>query len=194
MDLASVIVLLALFLIAGYMGSEQMKNLLSPRNQRRTRSDDAVDEAFQTEAERNAPPPEGLPPRSIAICGSGEIPRLARLVPDSWRWFLPGSAKAGHPLCEADGQCRLVIGILFESLSREELCPESLCRAVARLDGAAHEAKLVRAEKGEEEEWPAAVVVVPFSERLSMVVYLSGLVVYLNRAGFLRFAAAQASR
>ena len=159
MDLATVIVLLALFLIAGYMGSEQMKNLLSPRNHRRTRSDDAVDEAFQTEAEWNAPPPEGLPPRSIAICGSGEIPRLARLVPDSWRWFLPGSAKAGHPLCEADGQCRLVIGILFESLSREELCPESLCRAVARLDGAEHEAKLVRVEKGEEEEWPAAVMV-----------------------------------
>ena len=159
MDLATVIVLLALFLIAGYMGSEQMKNLLSPRNHRRTRSDDAVDEAFQTEAEWNAPPPEGLPPRSIAICGSGEIPRLARLVPDSWRWFLPGSAKAGHPLCEADGQCRLVIGILFESLSREELCPESLCRAVARLDGAEYEAKLVRVEKGEEEEWPAAVMV-----------------------------------
>ena len=161
MDLATVIVLLALFLIAGYMGSEQMKNLLSPRNHRRTRSDDAVDEAFQTEAERNAPPPEGLPPRSIAICGSGEIPRLARLVPDSWRWFLPGSAKAGHPLCEADGQCRLVIGILFESLSREALCPESLCRAVARLDGAEYEAKLVRVEKGEEEEeeWPAAVMV-----------------------------------
>ena len=43
MDLATVIVLLALFLIAGYMGSEQMKNLLSPRNHRRTRSDDAVD-------------------------------------------------------------------------------------------------------------------------------------------------------
>ena len=159
MDLATVIVLLALFLIAGYMGSEQMKNLLSPRNHRRTRSDDAVDEAFQTEAEWNAPPPEGLPPRSIAICGSGEIPRLARLVPDSWRWFLPGSAKAGHPLCEADGQCRLVIGILFESLSREALCPESLCRAVARLDGAEYEAKLVRVEKGEEEEWPAAVMV-----------------------------------
>ena len=161
MDLATVIVLLALFLIAGYMGSEQMKNLLSPRNHRRTRSDDAVDEAFQTEAERNAPPPEGLPPRSIAICGSGEIPRLARLVPDSWRWFLPGSAKAGHPLCEADGQCRLVIGILFESLSREALCPENLCRAVARLDGAEYEAKLVRVEKGEEEEeeWPAAVMV-----------------------------------
>ena len=159
MDLATVIVLLALFLIAGYMGSEQMKNLLSPRNHRRTRSDDAVDEAFQTEAEWNAPPPEGLPPRNIAICGSGEIPRLARLVPDSWRWFLPGSAKAGHPLCEADGQCRLVIGILFESLSREELCPESLCRAVARLDGAEYEAKLVRVEKGEEEEWPAAVMV-----------------------------------
>ena len=159
MDLATVIVLLALFLIAGYMGSEQMKNLLSPRNHRRTRSDDAVDEAFQTEAEWNAPPPEGLPPRNIAICGSGEIPRLARLVPDSWRWFLPGSAKAGHPLCEADGQCRLVIGLLFESLSREALCPESLCRAVARLDGAEHEAKLVRVEKGEEEEWPAAVMV-----------------------------------
>ena len=159
MDLATVIVLLALFLIAGYMGSEQMKNLLSPRNHRRTRSDDAVDEAFQTEAEWNTPPPEGLPPRSIAICGSGEIPRLARLVPDSWRWFLPGSAKAGHPLCEADGQCRLVIGILFESLSREALCPESLCRAVARLDGAEYEAKLVRVEKGEEEEWPAAVMV-----------------------------------
>ena len=161
MDLATVIVLLALFLIAGYMGSEQMKNLLSPRNHRRTRSDDAVDEAFQTEAEWNAPPPEGLPPRSIAICGSGEIPRLARLVPDSWRWFLPGSAKAGHPLCEADGQCRLVIGILFESLSREALCPENLCRAVARLDGAEYEAKLVRVEKGEgeEEEWPAAVMV-----------------------------------
>ena len=159
MDLATVIVLLALFLIAGYMGSEQMKNLLSPRNHRRTRSDDAVDEAFQTEAEWNAPPPEGLPPRSIAICGSGEIPRFARLVPDSWRWFLPGSAKAGHPLCEADGQCRLVIGILFESLSREALCPERLCRAVARLDGAEYEAKLVRVEKGEEEEWPAAVMV-----------------------------------
>ena len=159
MDLATVIVLLALFLIAGYMGSEQMKNLLSPRNHRRTRSDDAVDEAFQTEAEWNAPPPEGLPPRNIAICGSGEIPRFARLVPDSWRWFLPGSAKAGHPLCEADGQCRLVIGILFESLSREALCPESLCRAVARLDGAEYEAKLVRVEKGEEKEWPAAVMV-----------------------------------
>ena len=130
-----------------------------PKYQRRTRSDDAVDEAFQTEAEWNAPPPEGLPPRSIAICGSGEIPRLARLVPDSWRWFLPGSAKAGHPLCEADGQCRLVIGILFESLSREALCPENLCRAVARLDGAEYEAKLVRVEKGEEEEWPAAVMV-----------------------------------
>ena len=130
-----------------------------PKYHRRTRSDDAVDEAFQTEAEWNAPPPEGLPPRSIAICGSGEIPRLARLVPDSWRWFLPGSAKAGHPLCEADGQCRLVIGILFESLSREALCPESLCRAVARLDGAEYEAKLVRVEKGEEEEWPAAVMV-----------------------------------
>ena len=130
-----------------------------PKYHRRTRSDDAVDEAFQTEAERNAPPPEGLPPRSIAICGSGEIPRLARLVPDSWRWFLPGSAKAGHPLCEADGQCRLVIGILFESLSREALCPERLCRAVARLDGAEYEAKLVRVEKGEEEEWPAAVMV-----------------------------------
>ena len=130
-----------------------------PKYHRRTRSDDAVDEAFQTEAEWNAPPPEGLPPRNIAICGSGEIPRLARLVPDSWRWFLPGSAKAGHPLCEADGQCRLVIGILFESLSREELCPESLCRAVARLDGAEYEAKLVRVEKGEEEEWPAAVMV-----------------------------------
>ena len=130
-----------------------------PKYHRRTRSDDAVDEAFQTEAEWNAPPPEGLPPRSIAICGSGEIPRLARLVPDSWRWFLPGSAKAGHPLCEADGQCRLVIGILFESLSREALCPENLCRAVARLDGAEYEAKLVRVEKGEEEEWPAAVMV-----------------------------------
>ena len=97
------------------------RDLIFPKYHRRTRSDDAVDEAFQTEAEWNAPPPEGLPPRSIAICGSGEIPRLARLVPDSWRWFLPGSAKAGHPLCEADGQCRLVIGILFESLSREEL-------------------------------------------------------------------------
>ena len=49
-----------------------------PKYHRRTRSDDAVDEAFLTEAERNAPPPEGLPPRSIAICGSGEIPRFAR--------------------------------------------------------------------------------------------------------------------
>ena len=135
------------------------RDLIFPKYHRRTRSDDAVDEAFQTEAEWNTPPPEGLPPRSIAICGSGEIPRLARLVPDSWRWFLPGSAKAGHPLCEADGQCRLVIGILFESLSREALCPENLCRAVARLDGAEYEAKLVRVEKGEEEEWPAAVMV-----------------------------------
>ena len=135
------------------------RDLIFPKYHRRTRSDDAVDEAFQTEAEWNAPPPEGLPPRSIAICGSGEIPRLARLVPDSWRWFLPGSAKAGHPLCEADGQCRLVIGILFESLSREALCPENLCRAVARLDGAEYEAKLVRVEKGEEKEWPAAVMV-----------------------------------